>query len=38
MPSEKKLTIVQEVTDKFNRAKGIYFTNYKGMNEKRVKF
>ncbi len=32
MPNVKKQTIVQEVTDKFTRAKGIYFTNFKGMN------
>ncbi|MCK4640712.1 MAG: 50S ribosomal protein L10 [Candidatus Marinimicrobia bacterium] len=32
MPSKKNLKIVEEVTDKFARARGIYFTNYKGMN------
>ncbi|PIS27944.1 MAG: 50S ribosomal protein L10 [Candidatus Marinimicrobia bacterium CG08_land_8_20_14_0_20_45_22] len=31
MPNLKKTEIVQDVTDKFSRAKGIFFTDYKGM-------
>ena len=36
MPNKKNLKIVQEVTDKFANAKGIFFTNYKGMNVEQV--
>jgi large subunit ribosomal protein L10 len=32
MPSKKNLKIVEEVTNKFAKARGIYFTNYKGMS------
>lgn len=31
MPNLKKVEIVKEITDKFSRAKSVFFTNYKGM-------
>lgn len=36
MPNQKKIDLVSEITDKFTRAKSIYFTNYRGMNVKQV--
>lgn len=32
MPNPKKVEKVKEFTDKFSRAKGIYFTNYSGLD------
>ncbi|MCK4297174.1 MAG: 50S ribosomal protein L10 [Candidatus Marinimicrobia bacterium] len=32
MPNQNKIDLVNEITEKFSRAKGIYFTDYKGMN------
>jgi large subunit ribosomal protein L10 len=31
MPNEKKLQAVEQIADRFRRAKGVFFTNYKGM-------
>lgn len=36
MPNKRNLKIVEEVTDKFAKAKSIYFTNYKGLNVEQV--
>jgi len=36
MPNQKKIDLVNEITDKFARAKSIYFTNYRGMNVKQM--
>jgi len=36
MPNKKNLRIVEEFTDKFANAKGIFFTNYKGMSVEQV--
>ena len=32
MPSEKNIKQVEELTDELKRAKGIYFTDYLGLN------
>ena len=32
MPSEKNIKQVEELTDEFKRAKGIYLTDYLGLN------
>ena len=32
MPNPKKTELVQDYTDKFSRAQGIFFTDYSGMN------
>jgi large subunit ribosomal protein L10 len=32
MPNQKNISIVEQVTDKFRKANGVYFTNYKGLN------
>ena len=32
MPSEKNIKEVEELTDELRRAKGIYFTDYLGLN------
>lgn len=36
MPNKKNLTVVEEVTDKFTNAKGVFFTNYKGMTVEQI--
>ncbi len=36
MPNQKKIDLVSEITDKFARAKSIYFTDYRGMNVKQM--
>jgi len=36
MPNKKNLRTVEEVTDKFANAKGIFFTNYKGMSVEQI--
>jgi len=36
MPNVKNLKAVEEVADKFNRAKAVYFTNYKGMSVEQI--
>lgn len=36
MPNEKKLRTVEQIADQFRRAKGIYFTNYKGMTVEQI--
>jgi len=32
MPNQKNIQILENVNEKFPKARGIYFTNYKGMN------
>jgi len=32
MPNQKNIQILENVNEKFPKAKGIYFTNYKGLN------
>jgi len=32
MPNQKKIQIVEQVTDKFTRARSAFFTDYKGIN------
>lgn len=36
MPNVKNLKVVEEVADKFSRAKAVYFTNYKGMSVEQI--
>jgi large subunit ribosomal protein L10 len=36
MPSDKKLRTVEQIADQFRRAKGVYFTNYKGMTVEQI--
>lgn len=36
MPNEKNVQIVKEVADKLADAKGIYFTNYKGLTVEQI--
>jgi large subunit ribosomal protein L10 len=36
MPNPKKVKFVEELNDKFSRAKAIYFTDYKGMDVETV--
>ncbi|MCD6205797.1 MAG: 50S ribosomal protein L10 [Candidatus Marinimicrobia bacterium] len=36
MPNAKNLKIVEEVSEKFSNARGIFFTNYKGMTVEQI--
>jgi large subunit ribosomal protein L10 len=36
MPNVKNLKAVEEVADKFSKAKAVYFTNYKGMSVEQI--
>ncbi len=36
MPNVKNLKTVEEVADKFSRAKAVYFTNFKGMSVEQI--
>ncbi len=36
MPNKQNIQVLENLTDKFQRARGIYFTNYKGMNVQQI--
>ena len=36
MPTEQKINIVKNTVQKFENAKGVYFTNYSGIDVKTI--
>jgi len=36
MPNQKNIQILERINEKFSKARGIYFTNYKGLNVQEV--
>lgn len=36
MPNQKNIQILENIIEKFSKARGIFFTNYKGMNVQQI--